>query len=64
MFMVKTTLTVRDDVYARLKQVYGPRGVSKAINEILSESLSKRESMFGSMKKTSVKDLRDHRDHQ
>ena len=60
MFMVKTTLTLRDDVYAKLKQVYGPRSVSKAINEILSESLSKQESMFGSMKKTSIKDLRDH----
>lgn len=61
--MVKTTLTVRDDIYARLKQIYGPRGVSKAINEILSERLSKEESMFGTMKKASVKDLRDHRDH-
>lgn len=61
--MVKTTLTVRDDIYARLKQIYGPRGVSKAINEILSERLSKEKSMFGTMKKTSVKDLRDHRDH-
>jgi predicted CopG family antitoxin len=60
--MVKTTLTVRDDVYARLKQIYGPRGVSKAINEILSERLSQQESMFGTMRKTGVKDLRDHRD--
>ncbi len=61
--MVKTTLTVRDDIYARLKQIYGPRGVSKAINQILSERLSKGESMFGTMKKASTKDLRDHGDH-
>jgi len=61
--MVKTTLTVRDDLYARLKQIYGPKGVSKAINQILSGSLSKEESMFGTMKKASVKDLRDHRGH-
>ena len=60
--MVKTTLTVRDDIYARLRQTYGPRGVSKAINEILAESLSKRESMFGTMKKTDIKDIRDRRD--
>jgi predicted CopG family antitoxin len=60
--MVKTTLTIQDDVYARLKQIYGPRGVSKAINEILSGNLPKQESMFGSMKKTNVRDLRDHRD--
>jgi len=61
--MVKTTLTVRDDVYARLKQIYGPRGVSKAINEILSERLTQQESMFGTMRKTNIKDIRDHRDH-
>lgn len=62
--MVKTTLTVRDDVYARLKQIYGPRGVSRAISEILSERLSEQESMFGSMRKASGKDLRDHRDRK
>ena len=62
--MVKTTLTVRDDIYARLRQIYGPRGVSKAINAILSESLAKEEkSMFGTMRKVGLKDLRDHRDH-
>ncbi|MBI3841101.1 MAG: hypothetical protein HY297_04000 [Thaumarchaeota archaeon] len=61
--MVKTTLTVRDDIYARLRQIYGPRGVSKAINEILSERLSNGESMFGTMRKTAVRDLRDHGDH-
>lgn len=61
--MVKTTLTVRDDLYARLRQTYGPRGVSKAINKILSEYLSKERSAFGTMKRSDVSDLRDHRDH-
>ncbi len=60
--MVKTTLTVRDDLYARLKQVYGPRGVSKAINEILSEYLFREKSTFGTMKRSDISDLRDHRD--
>lgn len=60
--MVKTTLTVRDDIYARLRQVYGPRGVSKAINEILSEHLSDEKSMFDTMKKSDIADLRDHKD--
>ena len=60
--MVKTTLTVRDDIYARLRQVYGPRGVSKAINAILSEHLSDEKSMFDTMKKVDIADLRDHKD--
>lgn len=62
MYMTKTTLTLREDVYEVLKKRYGARGMSKAINEILAETLLKGESMFGSMKKMSLKDLRDHRD--
>jgi len=60
--MAKTTVTLRDDIYEVLKKKYGARGMSKAINEILAEALFKGESMFGTMKKISVKDLRDHRD--
>jgi predicted CopG family antitoxin len=62
MSMVKTTLSVRDDIYARLRQMYGPRGVSKAVNEILLEHLSHEKSMFGTMKKADISDVRDHRD--
>ncbi len=60
--MAKTTVILREDVYEVLKKKYGARGMSKAINEILADSLLKGESMFGTMKKTSLKDLRDHRD--
>jgi len=60
--MAKTTVILREDVYEVLKKKYGARGMSKAINEILVDALLKGESMFGSMKKTSLKDLRDHRD--
>lgn len=60
--MAKTTVMLREDVYEVLKKKYGARGMSKAINEILSEALLKGESMFGTMEKTSLKDLRDHRD--
>lgn len=60
--MAKTTVTLREDVYEVLKKKYGGRGISKAINEILAEALLKGETMFGTMKKTSLKDLRDHRD--
>ena len=62
MYMVKTTITLREDLYEVLKRKYGSRGISKVINEILAEALLKGESMFGTMKKTSLKDLRDHRD--
>lgn len=61
--MIKTTVTLRDDVYAKLKQRYGPRGISEAVNEILSDQLFQEKSMFGTMKKVSLGDLRDHRDH-
>jgi len=60
--MAKTTVILRDDVYEVLKKKYGARGMSKAINEILAEALLEGESMFGTMKKISVEDLRDHRD--
>ena len=60
--MTKTTITLREDVHEVLKKKYGARGISNAVNEILAEVLLKGESMFGTMEKTSLKDLRDHRD--
>jgi len=60
--MVKTTVSLRDDIYAKLKQIYGPRGISKIINEVLSKHIFQEKSMFGTMKRTDTKDLRDHRD--
>jgi len=60
--MAKTTIILREDVYEVLREKYGARGMSKAINEILAEALLKGESMFGTMKETSLKDVRDHRD--
>ena len=59
-WMVKTTVILREDVYKVLKKKYGAKGISKAINEILAKTLLKGESMFGTMKKTSLKDLREH----
>jgi predicted CopG family antitoxin len=60
--MAKTTVTLREDVYEVLKKKYGGTAMSKAINKILAEALLKGETMFGTMKKTSLKDLRDNRD--
>ncbi len=67
MFMVmymskKTTITLRDDVYQTLKETAGARNISNEINKILLEHFEKTESMFGTMKKTSTTDLRDHKD--
>ena len=62
MWMAKTTIMLREDIYEVLKERYGARGMSKAINELLAEALLKGESMFGTMKKMSLEDLRDHRD--
>lgn len=60
--MAKTTVIVRDDLYEILKRKYGRRAISKAINEILARELLTGESMYGTMKKTELRDLRDHRD--
>lgn len=62
MYMTKTTITLREDIYEVLKRRYGPRGISEAINKILADIILKGESMFGTMEKSDLKDLRDHRD--
>ncbi len=67
MFMVmymskKTTVILRDDVYQTLKEKAGPRNISNEINKTLIEHFAKTESMFGTMKKSDIADLRDHRD--
>jgi len=59
---MKTTVLLREDLYEILREKYGARGISEAINEILAETLLKGEGMFGTMQRTSLKDLRDHRD--
>ena len=37
-------------------------GISEPTNAILAEAQLKGKGMFGTMPKTSLKDLRDHRD--
>jgi hypothetical protein len=59
---MKTTVLLREDLYEILKKRYGPRGISEAINAILAEALLKGEGMFGTMARTSLRDIRDHRD--
>jgi hypothetical protein len=59
---MKTTVLLREDLYEILKKKYGPRGISDAINAILAEALLKGETMFATMEKAPLRDLRDHRD--
>ncbi|MEM3957048.1 MAG: hypothetical protein QXO47_02460 [Thermoproteota archaeon] len=62
-YMVKkTTVLLREDVYQALKEKAGARNISSLINEILVEYFAKKESMFGTMKRVDVADLRDHRE--
>ncbi len=58
----KTTVILRDDVYQTLKAKAGARNISTEINKILIEHFAKTDSMFGTMKKTDISDLRDHED--
>ena len=59
---VRTTIKLREDVYQTLKES-GARNISEKINEILIKTLFKeKKSLFGTMSKTDLSDLRDHED--
>ncbi len=61
MYMAKTTVTIRDDLYDILRKEAGKRRVSEKINEILAEHLLKpRKTLFGTMRKVDMSDLRNH----
>jgi predicted CopG family antitoxin len=63
MFMAKkTTILLRDDVYQVLKEKAGAKNISNLINQIIIEYFAKEGSMFGTMKKVDMSDLRNHRD--
>ncbi len=59
---VRTTIKLREDVYQTLKEA-GVKNISQKINEILIKTLFKeKKSLFGTMQKTDLSDLRDHED--
>ena len=59
---VRTTIKLREDVYQTLNES-GARNISEKINEILIKTLFKeKKSLFGTMSKTDLSDLRDHED--
>lgn len=60
---VRTTIKLREDVYQTLKKEAGSKNISQKINEILIKILFKeKKSLFGTMPKTDLSDLRDHED--
>jgi len=60
---VRTTIKLREDVYQTLKKEAGAKHISEMINEILLQTLHKnKKSLFGTMQKTDLSDLRDRED--
>ncbi len=60
---VRTTIKLREDIYQTLKKEAGIKNISQKINEILIKILFKeKKSLFGTMPKTDLSDLRDHED--
>ena len=63
---VRTAVELREDIYRALKKEVGEKEkeMSEKINEILYEALfkNKKKSLFGTMKKTDISDLRDRED--
>ncbi len=60
---IRTTIKLREDVYQTLKKEAGAKNISEKINEILIKMLFKeKKSLFGTMQKTDLSDLRDHED--
>ncbi|MEW5996680.1 MAG: hypothetical protein AB1657_03735 [Candidatus Micrarchaeota archaeon] len=65
--MIRTTVALREDVYNMLISLFGKRNISEGLNKVLVEHLfeEKKKDMFGVdkwLQKTSMEDLREHRD--
>jgi len=60
---VRTAIELREDIYRALKKETDEKEMSEKINEILYNALFKEgKSLFGTMKKADISDLRDHED--
>ena len=60
---VRKAIKLREEIYLALKKESGEEGVSEKINEILYNALFKeKKSLFGTMEKTDISDLRDRED--
>ncbi len=60
---VRTTIKLREDIYQALKKGADVKAMSDKINEILHDALFKEsKSLFGTMQKMDISDLRGHED--
>jgi len=61
---VKTTVTLRDEIYEYLIKKFGRRKISEAVNQALMKQLFKpsTKSMFGKDPWLTTHDLRDEED--
>ena len=60
---VKTTITLRDEIYEYLIKKFGRRKISDAVNQALAKQFLKPvKSMFGVDPWLTTKDLRDEKE--
>ena len=63
MFMVKTTVLLRDDIYQLIISRFGKRELSSTINKLLYEDLMEpKNAGFGSLKGKVTPFEREHHD--
>ncbi|MFH0712958.1 MAG: hypothetical protein V1722_05985 [Candidatus Micrarchaeota archaeon] len=58
---MRTTVILNDDIYLKLIELFGRRGISKALNEFAAEQLfttRKLKSMRGTLKRFSLDDVK------
>ncbi len=58
---MRTTIILNDDIYTKLVDTFGKRGISEALNKFAAEKLfikPKRRSMRGTMKPFSLDDVK------
>lgn len=59
---VRTTVVLSDEIYNRLVELFGKRGISKALNELAAEHLFhsrlKRRSMSGTLEPFDLSDVK------
>ncbi len=58
---MRTTIILQDEIHAKLVELFGKRGISKALNELATKHLfatKKPKSMRGTLKRFSLDDVK------
>ncbi len=58
---MRTTIILQDEIHAKLVELFGKRGISKALNELAATHLftkKKPKSMFGTLKRFDLSDVK------